>query len=147
MKSPILIDTSVMVAATLKEHRHHQASFALIKKVMDGKIKGYLCSHSLAEAFAVLTAMPIQPRISSELALELMQNNFAKNFSIIELKKADYFAAMARVCKTALKGGILYDALIVQAALRMQIPSLYTWNIQHFGHLSFEEVSILQPSE
>lgn len=50
-------DTSVLVAALLREHPHHAQAFPRLLAVQGGKLHGVLTTHGLAELFATLAAL------------------------------------------------------------------------------------------
>jgi predicted nucleic acid-binding protein len=57
-----LLDTSVLVAAFYEDHEHHTESLELLLR---HKKKDACCAtHSLAEVYATLTAMPGGKRVS-----------------------------------------------------------------------------------
>lgn len=57
------LDTDVLVAAFLQEHRHHVQSFDLIKAVKDGAMRGCVSTHGLAEFYSILTRASFSPRV------------------------------------------------------------------------------------
>lgn len=67
-----------------------------------------------------------------------------KKLIFIELGADDYLAAMQQVSSLGLSGGIIYDALHVQCARKVNATTLYTWNIKHFRMIAPELASIIQ---
>ena len=91
--------------------------------------------HSLAETFAVLSALPINPRISADQAIFLIEKEILQNFLTVPLSVGDYRQAMSDVARAGRSGGAIYDALILQAARNVGASKLYTFNDKHFQSL------------
>jgi predicted nucleic acid-binding protein len=49
------LDTNVLIAASVREHKHHVQAFDLVKAVKDGGVKGCISTHGLAEFYSVIT--------------------------------------------------------------------------------------------
>jgi len=60
----VFLDTSVLVASVLESHPAHERAFAAVERVSHGLDEGIIGRHSLAEVFAVLTALPRPLRLS-----------------------------------------------------------------------------------
>lgn len=142
---PSLVDTSVFVAGMIPSHTHHASSLSLIQKFHKGHLQGLICAHSLAEFYSVLTAYPIRPRISGEIGERLVVENILPHFEIISLSKTDYLEAIKRVKTYHLQSGAIFDALILQAALKGKATSLYTWDKGDFERMIEDEIEILEP--
>jgi len=53
----------------------------------------------------------------------------------VDLSTKDYRNAVKRLADKQLRGGIVYDALHLQAALKKEIPNLVTFNEKDFLRL------------
>jgi len=62
-------------------------------------------SHSLAETYAVLTALSVKPRISPLLAQRLIDNNLQTIARIVPLTVADYSRTIQTMTELGLSGG------------------------------------------
>jgi predicted nucleic acid-binding protein len=91
--------------------------------------------HSLAETFAVLSALPINPRISADQAMFLIEKEILQNFFTVPLSVGAYRQAMIDIARAGRGGGAMYDALILQAARNVGASRLYTFNDKHFQPL------------
>ena len=60
----VFADTSVLVAAMVKAHPHHARAFPWLSKARQHSIELVVATHTLAELYAVLTSLPVQPRIA-----------------------------------------------------------------------------------
>ncbi len=141
----IAMDTSVLVASLVESHRFHTRSLKVFQEFTGGRTKGLVCAHSLAELYSVLTNYPSQPRISPQAAESLVAENLFSSFKIISLNPQDYRKAIRRMRDRELKGGVIYDALILQAALKKKAKILYTWNSSDFSRLVDHEIEIREP--
>ena len=131
----VLFDTSVLVAAFVKAHPQHSIAAQWWKKVNAGEIQGIVSTHSLAEVYAVLTRLPIQPRINPKIAQQMIQENL-KDFQTVPLTSEDYHNVISEMVALNLTGGAIYDALIAQIAKKENVDCLLTFNPNHFTRLS-----------
>lgn len=128
-------DTSVLVAAVLEEHEHHQPSFLALSKA--NRSSAFCAAHNLAEMYATLTRYPGKQRLSAEQAL-LSLSVFENRLTIVALEAREYLVAIRRFAAIGITGGTMYDALIAACALRAEVDVLYTWNVGHFMLLGDE---------
>jgi predicted nucleic acid-binding protein len=128
-------DTSVLVAAVLEEHEHHQRSFLALSKA--NRSSAFCAAHNLAEVYATLTRYPGKQRLSAEQAL-LSLSVFENRLTIVALEAREYLVAIRRFAAIGITGGTMYDALIAACALRAEVDVLYTWNVGHFMLLGDE---------
>jgi predicted nucleic acid-binding protein len=131
----LFFDTSVLVAAVLEEHEHHQRSFLAFSKA--DQSSAFCAAHSLAEIYATLTRYPGKQRLSADQAL-LALSAFEKRLTIIALEAREYLVAIRRFAALGITGGTMYDALIAACSLTARADVLYTWNIGHFMLLGDE---------
>ena len=134
-------DTSVLVAAFLGDHPHHKAS----AKVFAGADKKHSsCGvHTLAELYSTLTSLPLKPMIAPEQAL-LFLGDVRSRLSLIALDEAEYFEMIERTAGKRIAGGRIYDALLLQCALKAKASTIYTWNLKHFQQLAPEIASAMR---
>jgi predicted nucleic acid-binding protein len=94
----------------------------------------------------VLTNYPAHPRLSPETVETLISENVLKDFQIVEMGQRDYQDTIKRVRKKQLRGGVIYDSLILQAAVKKKVKTLCTWNPADFLRLIADgEVTIQEP--
>ena len=128
----VLLDTSVLVAALVESHPNHVQALPWVQRAKRTEIEGVIAAHSLAELYAVLTSLPVRPRILPETAWRLIQENLFSDFEIITLSKADYRAVLQTLAKNQISGGATYDALITRAAEKAQVDRLLSLNADDF---------------
>jgi predicted nucleic acid-binding protein len=126
------LDTSVLVAAFHVEHPHHQASFDLFARCK--KTAACCATHSLAEVYATLTAMPAPRRASGDQAL-LFVGNILERLTLVGLDEQEYCQTLESAAAAGLLGGAIYDAILVHCALKANAETIYTWNIKDFLRL------------
>ena len=126
-------DTSVLIAAFWGGHVHHAPSlkrFAAAEKRHSG------CGlHSLAEVYAVMTAMPLKPMIPPEQAL-LFVEEVRNRLTLISLSAEEYFAAIHSAASTGFTGRSIYDSLLLACASKCKAQAIYTWNLKHYQSLA-----------
>lgn len=130
----VLFDTSVLVSALWVDHPVHSACIYWLQQSKRGNIKGVIVSHTLAELYSTLTALPIKPRISCGLAQQLITDNLG-SCEVISLTVDDYKSVINQMVTLNLTGGAIYDSLIAHAALKAEVDQLLTLNSKHFTRL------------
>jgi predicted nucleic acid-binding protein len=128
----VLFDTSVLVAALVEAHPAHPKAFRWLVKARKQETEFFVSAHSLLEIFAVLTRMPIQPRITPGLAQRLLRANVESQASIITLTKKDYLEVIGCMAELGLSGAVVYDALIARCAQKKACDHLLTLNEKDF---------------
>lgn len=89
-----------------------------------------MASHTIAEVYAGLTKANRVPPIQ---AGHIIEHLLSMVDQVIELSREDYGRAVARVAADDLKGGIIYDAVLAQAARKAGADSIVTLNQKHFA--------------
>lgn len=127
------LDTSVLVATFYGDHEHHAPSLDIFLRF--GKKNTCCGTHSLAEVYATLTAMPGKRRVGGDAAL-LFIRDISDHLSLISLDDRDYFQTIEEASTALLASGAIYDALLGYCALKAKAEALYTWNTQDFLRLA-----------
>ena len=127
------LDTSVLVAAFWGDHVHHALSLNVLAGASG---TGSACAaHSLAELFAVLTRLPVKPPIGSNQALLFLQE-IRDRLVIVSLDAEAYADTIWAAADRGVKGGRIYDALILACAVRSGAEVIYTWNLKDYRALA-----------
>ena len=116
-----LFDTSVIVSGIVESHPAHTRCLPWLQRARAGDFECIVVSHTLAETYAVLTSLPVKPRISPLMAQRLIDTNLEAMAKIVPLTIAD-----------GLSGGTVYDALIATVARRLSVDKLLTLNPDDF---------------
>src|SRR5260370_4017851 len=126
-------DTSVLVAAFRGGHVHHVPS---LKRFAAAEKRNSACGvHSLAEVYAVMTALPVRPMIPPEQAL-LFVEEVRNRLTLVSLSAQEYFAAIQNAASRCLTGVRIYDSLLLACAAKCKAPAVYTQNLKHYQSLA-----------
>src|SRR5208282_581917 len=86
----VFFDTTVLVAASEQSHPHYAQARPALLRVAAGQDRGFMSAHSIAEVYAALTRLPVQPRINPIEAARIVAENILPHFEVITLSKDDY---------------------------------------------------------
>ena len=134
------MDTSILVAAMVTSHPEHARAFRYLRDAKQRKFHGIIAAHSLAEVYAVLTSLPVQPRIGPAAAWKLIKENLLGIFEVVPLSKSDYVSVIQRLSNQQISGGTIYDALIAQSAIKAGADQLITLNVADFKKVTPEKL-------
>ncbi len=112
----VMFDTSVLAAGMVEPHPMHKRALPWLKRARSGELELFVASHTIAELYAVLTALPVSPKISPGAAWRLICEDVITPARVTSISPSDYGAAVRRVADLGLSGGIIYDAIITRAA-------------------------------
>jgi predicted nucleic acid-binding protein len=128
----VLVDTSVLIAAMVESHPAHQRALPWLQRAREGQFEISIATHTLAELYAVLTRLPLSPRIGPATARRLIRTNVEDVAAIVVLTEEDYREVLSNMSELGLSGGTVYDALAVQAAKKSEADCLLTLNESDF---------------
>lgn len=128
----LFFDTSTLVAAIVTGHPVHTAVLPILMRVKEGTNTGLIAAHTLAELYATLTRLPVNPRISPTLALQLIQHNVIATCQVVSLSGDDYVAMLKHLASQNITGGVVYDALLLHAASISNADQIVTLNPRDF---------------
>lgn len=134
-------DTSVLVAAFLRAHIHHEPS---IKRLAAAAKENSACAmHTFAEVYAALTALPVRPILPPEQVF-LFVEELQVRLTPVSLDPNEYVQTIQRSANQGLVGGRIYDALLLACAAKSQAQVIYTWNLKHFHSIAPHFAPIIQ---
>jgi len=131
----IFFDTSVLIAAMVEKHPAHPRALPWLSRAKAEAFSWGVAAHSVAEAYAILTTLPLKPRISPQLACRLIRENIEGTATILALNPSEYNRLIKALAEQELTGGIVYDSIILQAALKYGADQLLTLNPRDFQRL------------
>lgn len=141
-----LFDTSLLVAGLVEAHPFHDRAFAWLRRARERRLELHISAHSVAELYAVLTVLPVRPRIAPSTARRLVRDNTEAASSVVTLTAADYDRTVERMATLGLGGGAVYDALIARAAEKASVDKLVTFNVADFERVWPEGRSVITPA-
>lgn len=140
----VLLDTSVLVAAMVEVHPAHERALPWLQQVKKGEITASVAAHTLAELYAVLTRLPVNPSISPAVAWRLIEENVLAAAEVTALSEEDYRTLLQSLSQKGLRGGVTYDAIIAYVATKAGVEQLVTLNEKDFYRVAFSsEVEII----
>ncbi|MBM3234919.1 type II toxin-antitoxin system VapC family toxin [Candidatus Poribacteria bacterium] len=131
----MLLDTSVLVAAMVESHPMHERAFPWLQRIKDGTDVGLVAAHSIAELYAILTTLPVQPRISPAISKPLIRHNVLEICEVVSLSGEDDAAIIEHLSEASIVGGVTYDALILYVALKVDVDYVITLNEKDFRRI------------
>ncbi len=131
----VLLDTSVLVAALVEPHPEHHRALPWLAKGKSRTTELMISSHTIAELYAVLSTLPVSPRISPGLAWRLIHESVEPHVSVVSLSSSDYLTTIKHLSDLGFSGGAVYDALIVNAAQKSEAARIVTFNMNDFKRI------------
>jgi predicted nucleic acid-binding protein len=121
-------DSSVLIPAFYKFHIHHAPSVQVFLK--GSKENSFCALRTLGEVYAVLTGLPVRPRITGHEGIAIVQQ-ILDRLTVVALSEQEYGSALRSISATVI-GGAAYDGLIAQCAIKSGANVLLTWNVRDF---------------
>lgn len=138
----LYLDTSMILPVLLHRHENH----IICRKLLQGRLNNEsvlsTASHTYGELYRHITRN-VAP---FELAPSLAERTLSALSAIIRFEDATaaiYRLAIERCCKLDLRGAIIYDALHLETAIKVEAKILYTDNTKDFNRLMTTEDSIV----
>jgi predicted nucleic acid-binding protein len=121
-------DSSILIPAFYKFDARHDSSAAAFRSA--SKEDSFCALRTLGEVYAVLTGLPVRPRITGADGMAVLKQIVAR-LTIVSLTPDEYVAAIDAV-SASIVGGAAYDALIAKCAVKAGADILLTWNVRDF---------------
>ena len=125
----IFLDTSVLIATAQVSHVRHKPSRDLWNQC--ARHSTAVSSHTIAEVFNTLTSMPPALRLAPRDAVLAMET-FLQRLTPVTLSAEEYMETLRRTANLGHSRGMIYDALHLACARKVQAEQIYTWNVKHF---------------
>ncbi len=122
----VLLDTSVLLAGMIEGHRHHAQALSWLQRVKNHEVEGVVAAHSLAELYAILTALPLRVRIPAATAWQLIEENVLEDFEAVVLSETEYYTALRALSLGDGVGEVVSEALVARAAAKAEVDYLVT---------------------
>lgn len=140
-----IFDTSLIISGIVESHPMHAKCLPWLQRAKVGEVECIVVAHTLAETYAVLTTLPVKPRISPMVAQRLIEGNLQAIARIVPLTIADYWNTIQRMTELGLSGVTVYDAFITTVARRLSVDKLVTLNADDFRRVWPEGKQVITP--
>lgn len=130
----LAFDTSVLVAAVLEAHPHHERTRPWIGAVASGDIEGVMSWHAAAETWSVLTKLPGDLRLPAASATMVI-DRLMESLHPLEISGPAYREAFKRCGERGARSGAIFDALHLVVAEMEGTDGLVTFNRVDFERL------------
>ena|ERR1700761_3090047 len=129
----IFLDTSVLIPVAQVSHVHHRPSGDLFNFLE--KKKTSVSAHTLAEVYSTLTAMPPGKRLTPDETVVAIET-FLRRLSAVSLSPDEYLETIRNTARLGHTSGMIYDALHLACARKINADLIYTWNVKNFRSLA-----------
>jgi predicted nucleic acid-binding protein len=121
-------DSNILIAALVARHDHHDVASSCLAAIPAGF--GACAAHSLPETYNTLTQSPRGYGVPALDALKLLRQVGMK-YSLISLTSDETLHAIGAAAAQGLAGPIIYDALLIACARKVNAQVICTKNQRH----------------
>jgi len=139
------VDSSVLVAALMVGHVHHDAAWNLLAPAIETD-SIILASRVLTESYSVLTRIPSPKRLPPERAWALLAENLRSHATLVDGGGDTHWSTLEMLASQGIRGGAVYDGEIAYAASRAGATRLLTLNVRHFLRVAPPGLEIVGPA-
>ena len=126
-------DSNILIATSVARHIHHAQSMSRLASIPKGL--GACAAHSLAETYNTLTKAAEGFRVPSQDAAAILQRAY-DSYILVHLEPKETMLAIHTASRLDLTGPIIYDALILACARKVDASVIYTFNVRHFRRVA-----------
>jgi len=128
------LDSSTLVAGLWSGHTRHAKASRWLVKAKQGEIRALTSAHGIAETYAVLSGLPIAPRLHPTLVRQAIDDALTY-VELAALTREDYARAIADAPDVGAIGGAVYDYLHIVVARQAACEAIITLNAKNFRRL------------
>jgi predicted nucleic acid-binding protein len=143
MAVPVAADSTVLVAAVVAWHERHRAAAAALEAALARKAL-IIPAPALLDAYAILTRLPAQHRLTHADAFHLLRSSFSAA-RIAGPKTRDAWSWLRRWSVAPIGGSDVYDAQVVEIARDAGAKSILTFRRGELEHLAISGIEIVEP--
>jgi len=143
MANLIAADATVLVAAVVSWHERHEAAVNALEAALARKSL-LLPASVIVDAYAVLTKLPAQHRLTHADAFHLLRASFG-TAKIAGPKTRDTWAILRRWSVGPIGGNDAHDALLVEVARDAGAKSLLTFRRTELERFAVQGIEIVEP--
>ena len=128
------VDSSVIIAAVHANHPRHGIA---IRWMVDALARDALvaCHHSILEAYAVLTSLPGDLRVTPPEARDLLETTVMGTMTVAGFHPESIWPTLADLVRMPAAGGRSYDAFVARVLRAHGAQAVATFNGKHFTGL------------
>jgi predicted nucleic acid-binding protein len=140
---PVLVaaDASVLVAAVVSWHERHAAAAAALEGALTRKAL-VLPAPALHDAYAALTRLPAQHRLTHADALHVLRSSFAAA-RVATPRTRDAWSMLRRWSVAPIGGSDVYDALVIEIARDAGAKTILTFKRADLERLAIPGIEIV----
>ena len=138
----VAIDTSVVIAALLSWHEDHDRAASWLSRHLR---KLVLPQPVLVESYSVMTRLPSPHRIGPEDAYSLLESNL-REVPLVGLPSSSAWTFVRTESHAGTAGGSVYDALVIECAVRAGAAAIGTLNARDFVRLAGDRIAVIDPT-
>ena len=144
--SAVALDTSVVVAALLGAHEHHEAARRTVDDALERPGGVILPAPVIFDAYAVPTRLPAPWRLRADVAERLLRDTFAEHATMVSLPdESSAWSVVRNLAQRGLIGGIAHDAHVAACAQAAGASALATLNGRDFARLDLGAMALVAP--
>lgn len=144
--SGVALDTSVVVAALLGTHEHHDAARRAVDDALSHPGGAILPAPVVFEAYAVLTRLPAPWRVRADVAERLLRDTFEGHATVASLPNEEgVWSVVWNLAQRGLSGGIVHDAHVAACAQTAGAHAIATLNRRGFARLELGAMALIVP--
>ena len=87
----------MLVASAVRQHPHHPPAFAAFGQESPRGRPGLSGVTQVAEAYSVLTKLPVEPAIHPSEALRMIEENILERFEVLSLEVDEYREVLYKI--------------------------------------------------
>ena len=138
----LALDTSVIIAALLRWHEHHEVAKRLLNAALDEQ-PAILPTRVLVESFSVLTRSPAPDRIAPAVAVAILAESLRETTRTVDFPAGDRWRFLHEAIADEAAGGAIYDAEIIRMAVSAGARGIVTLDRSHFERLAPPELEVI----
>jgi len=139
------VDSCILVAGVHANHPLHAvAADWIIRNISLRKL--IVAHHSILEAYAVLTRLPGELRITGPEAKQLLESTIRPNMKIAKFDASTIWDCINSLVSQSAVGGLSYDAFIADILTNAGAEAIATFNTTHFIDIA-PHLSVIDPSK
>jgi uncharacterized protein len=141
---PALVDTNILVYATMSDSPHHAAASALMEQAQSADANLFVASQSLVEFYSVVTnRRRVTLPLSADRAIEAIECMLQLAGLVLLPYPQDVVTRWCELLRQKpVVGAEVFDVQLVATMLAHGIRRLYTLNVADFRQFSILEVLV-----